>query len=74
MSRVVAEVIAPKDIRVSITLTMTIAEWDEIASALPEKWPCWQVASDIRDAYREIRQTVVKTSDMPLAEREKGGA
>lgn len=50
--------------RVTISVTMTVAEWGQIADVLREAgWPSWKVGGLIRDALYAITKQVSEETD-----------
>jgi hypothetical protein len=47
-----AQIESPNAAELTLTLTMRVGEWKDLAALLPEQWPAWPVASLIRKAIR----------------------
>lgn len=45
-----AQIVNPDVAEMTLTLTMSVKQWKELADLLPEEWPGWPVASMVRQA------------------------
>lgn len=48
----------PEDVEVSLTITMTAKQWDELRSQLQDKWPSWQMSAAITGLLSQVRKIV----------------
>lgn len=66
MTKFTAELDSPDDQPMTVTLTMTVAEWKKVAAALkPEDWwPCGRLASAVSDSLRKIFAQVSERIDI----------
>lgn len=47
----------PDSVTVTLSLTMTLKEWQELRDQLANDWPSWRVGSDINNMLGQVRQT-----------------
>lgn len=47
-----------EDMELTLSITMTIKEWEDLKKELPERWPHWKIGSAITDAVLKIGTTV----------------
>lgn len=46
----------PDTVEVTMTLTMPLKEWRQIADKMDQAWPSWCLASVIRQGLRDIEK------------------
>lgn len=47
----------PDSVTVTLSLTMTLKEWQELRDQLTNDWPSWRVSGDINNMLGQVRQT-----------------
>lgn len=56
----------PEDVRVSLTLTMRVSEWEVLRASLVSGYPEWGVKAAISDLVRQVTERFVgKIDDEP---------
>ena len=65
MIAVEARVATPDDVRMVLTISMTVAEWRRLELQLGSSWPSWPVASAIRKAISALVLQVENVTDIP---------
>ena len=46
----------------TLTVTMTVKQWEELSEQLNETYPSWQLSSMVNKMTREARQTIFADS------------
>lgn len=59
----------PADVEASMTLTMTIREWEQLRAQLSDAWPTWDLSRSINDLVRAATKHFnVDTQNLPAPE------
>lgn len=56
--RTTAEFLNTDSYEVAITIRMSLGDWKKLRQQLADKWPSWDLASQIRDVVTKAEATV----------------
>jgi hypothetical protein len=65
MVRATYQLMAVDDVPATLTVTMTVKQWREIADRLPETWPHWEFGAKVREMIRHADQQFSERQDSP---------
>lgn len=51
----------PKEAEATLTITMRLSEWEELASQLPREWPSWELGQKITSTVHRVSKTFTAT-------------
>lgn len=52
----------PQDVSVTLSLTMSVDDWEIMLDQLDAKWPSWSLKSVIRRAVKKVRQEFAESA------------
>lgn len=57
------KVTAPDSVDFTLSVTMPLREWRELAGQLSERWPSWELSRAINDMVRQATREFVPAPD-----------
>jgi hypothetical protein len=53
----------PKDIEITMTFTMPLRDWKDLAEQIEKEYPGWKFAAEIRQMVQEMQKTFIRNSE-----------
>ena len=53
------EITRPEDIEASMTITMTLGQWERLHGQLANAYPAWELSQKIGELNRALRRTLL---------------